>query len=648
MPSPLHQAIANLATLIESRIPYPTVAHAVLANAEQVPNAIGYYQSADSSYATYQGLSWHDIHQRAMYMALYLQKHSIQKDDIVLIMARNRVEHMIADIAVLYLNAIPCSIYPTLSGDEVSYIAMTTQAKCCIVDHAAMFAAIRHAQQHNPTLQTVIALSDYAQAQPWVAWSDAIAEGQHLFNATRHQQLLTQIMQSQPNDTACLIFTSGTTGQPKGVRLTHHNCLYISTCIASILNIDQQPIQRGISYLPMAHVFERAANYYLGVAYRIPMYGVWQMTDLKLALPTVQPEIFYTVPRVLEKLHAGLRQRFQSLGKLAVLEKAVALGQSRQHYQRAGKRIPWHIRWRYWLYDRLIFTKIRQNLGLANHRMIACGSAPLNPDLIDFFESIGLNLVEGYGMTENTAVASCTLTTASQQHLMRMLADIGFTATPEELIHYPGSTGLPCPGSEIRLSKDGEILLRGPHICAGYFNDQAASDATIIDGWLHTGDLGQWSKHGHLHITGRIKDIIITAGGENIAPSKIEQLLTNHPLIGQACVVGDQQPYLICLMTFNRDGSEQNWLETHQLNALPADKIIREPAVLLALQDHLDSVNTRLSQAESIKYFLLLADDWTVDGGELTPTMKLKRAVILEKYQKHITESYHQHQRKSA
>ena len=377
---------------------------------------------------------------------------------------------------------------------------------------------------------------------------------------------------------------------------------------------------RVISYLPLAHVAERAVTHYAGLHRANDMYFVPELTQAVEVAKEVHPDIFLGVPRVWEKAKAAIeaKMRDESSGaKKAIAAAAVKAGRKAAALEGAGKPVPPLLAFKRGLFDKLVFSKIRHGLGLDQVKVVLTGSAPIAPDVIEFFHAAGLKILDTWGMTELTVVAS-----------------INPMDSPRI-----GTVGVPIPGVEIKIAEDGEILARGGIVTGGYRNRPKETAETFVDGWVHSGDLGMIGSDGHLRITGRKKELIITAGGKNISPNNIEDLLKAHPLVGQVCVVGDAKPYLTALVAIDGETAPA-WAAENGVPFTDVASFSRDDRVRAEIQRAVDQVNQRVAKVESIKKFVLLPVEWTPDTGELTPTLKLKRSVVHERYADEIAGLY--------
>ena len=557
-------------------------------------------------------------------LASYLVTVGAAAGDRVAIFSENRIEWQIAAFAIQISGCVDVPIYATSSKQQIRHILADSGAKAAFVSTPEMLAKLLAAAPPGFEGAIVFDAPAGAQVQPAAAASAppaqaapapliiplavALAEGE----ATHRKDpgLLDARMRAvRPADLSSLIYTSGTTGDPKGVMLTHGNfASNIEACLA-IVRFDDQDI--ALSFLPLSHVFERMAEYlYLaaggGIAY------AESMDTIAANLLEVRPTVLCAVPRVLEKLHAKILENVerQSAARRRLFAWAVATGKARLARVLEGRTVPPVLAARAALADRLVFSKIKARLG-GRVRLLVSGGAPLARELAEFFLGTGIVVLEGYGLTESSPVIALN----APGHMR------------------PGTVGQVIPGVEVRIAEDGEILARGPNVMKGYFGNEEATREVIRDGWLATGDIGSLDGDGYLVITDRKKDLIVTSGGKNVAPQPIESALKESRYIANAVLLGDRRNYIGALIVPDF-GAIENHLsagggEKVSWAAAPPD-LLKRPEVLALIQGEVDRVNGRLAAYEQIRRFVLLDRDLSAEAGELTPTLKVRRRVILE------------------
>jgi long-chain acyl-CoA synthetase len=524
----------------------------------------------------------------------------------VALMMRNRAEFHVADTAALFLGATPFSVYNTASAEELAYAVGHTSATVAVVEDPVFAERFGLARQQSPGLQLVmLEPGDDTSARAWadITGADPI-------------DLAAAATRTKPEDIATVIFTSGTTGPPKAVAITHANVCAAGEAVVARADTGSLAGMRMISYLPMAHIAERLVSHYLALLFGATVTPCNDMLKFRDFTVAVRPNVVFGVPRVWEKLQQGVlaaasadpaRAKALDDGISAALELVVA--------DRAGPLTQEQTEtWDF--LDTVAFSVVRDLTGLSDVKLAVTGAAPISPELIDWFHAIKVPLSEVYGMSESTGV---------------------LTWDPNEA--KPGTVGRALDGVEIRLGDDDEVLARGPNVFAGYLDDPAATAATLEGGWLHTGDIGELDSDGYLRIVDRKKELIITAGGENVSPANLEAALATVPLIGQACVVGDRQRFPAAIITLDRDYAPQ-WAASHGHDGASLAELAASPAVHAQIQHAIDEVNERFTRAYQIKKFVIVADEWLPNSDVLTPTFKLKRRGVAARYAPEIAALY--------
>ena len=549
-----------------------------------------------------------DYQRLASQVAMGLRSLRIDHGDRVAIMASNRPEHVIVDVGVMLAGGTPISIYNTLAPEQTQYVAGDSEVKVAVVE-AEFVDKWRAIRDELPALQTIVVLDGDAQGDAEITYDDLIARGSEALE-TGQGEFDNAWRSVTPDDLATIIYTSGTTGPPKGVQLTHENILFELGTLPYVIHLPQG--MRGISYLPLAHIAERMLTHYAAIQYHAQ---VEYIRDPKLLLGTLtghRPEVVLAVPRVWEKMQAailaGLEAEPERRKKLVL--GAIANGKEVIRARQQGRKAPLGARVKHVLAEKVIFTKLRDKLGLDQCRIPISGAAPIAPELMFFYAAIGLEIVEAYGMTETTAVIS---------------------ASHPDRIRF-GTVGEPLPGVEVMIAEDGEILARGPNITPGYLNRPEATAETIDgDGWLHTGDLGKLEGN-YLSVVGRKKELIITAGGKNLSPNNIEETIkTQSEIIAQVCAIGDNRPFISALVILDGDLLPL-WCHNHGIEWSDYATAAQHPDVLAEVERGIEAGNEHLARVEQVKQWTVLTSDWTPESDEMTPTMKLKRSIIHDKY----------------
>jgi long-chain acyl-CoA synthetase len=525
----------------------------------------------------------------------------IDPGDRVAILCGTRPEWTYADFAIATAGAIAVPVYPTNSPEECQWVAGNSESRAIVCEDASQVAKIVEVRDRLPSLQTIIVVDDAGDVADAISLATLRERGRSVDRATLHERCAGV----SSEDPFTLIYTSGTTGPPKGCVLTHGNYRSVlDMCLAIDVVSSEESVYL---YLPLAHAFALLVQLLaIDVGAMIAYFG----GDTKQIVPElgeIRPTYFPSVPRIFEKIYTlastSIRQRLSE----QEFEDMVEVGVQLRRLEARGDPVPPELRDPFDRAEREFFANVRAVFG-GQVRQAVTGAAPIALEILEFFYACGVPVLEGYGMTETATVATYS-----------RLED-----------HKLGSVGRPLPGCEVKVAEDGELLIRGPNVFRGYYNDEDASFAAIVDGWLHTGDLGSIDKDGFLSITGRKKDIIITAGGKNLTPANIENDLKQSRWISHAVMHGDRRPYPVALVTLDAEEIGP-WAREQDL---PEDigSLAHEPKVHELVQAELDKVNQHYAQVERVKKFVILDHDLSQETGELTPTLKVKRNVINDKY----------------
>lgn len=557
-------------------------------------------------------LSWAQYRERVVEIAAGFISLGVGRGDFVALMASNRPEHVIADLGAMHAAATPVTLYSTLATPQVAYIGGHCEAKIAVLENLEYMKRWEAAKPQLPSLEYVVLMegAENYETVDWVlSWEDLAERGRALL-ANTPNVVEERADQLQSDDIATLIYTSGTTGTPKGVVITHHNVLWTVESTERTINLPQHP--RLVSFLPLAHIAERVASHYLGMFY---VGEVWYCPDMTQVLEYVQeakPTLFVAAPRVYERFQAGLMARLEGEEglKKTLAMAAIKTGEEVVSLRQQGKPVPFLTGMKLKLLERIVLSKILDGLGMGEVFIAISTAAPIAPELLIFFQGIGLPLYELWGMSELSGPGTTNLPGANKI----------------------GSVGKPLVGTEVRLAEDGELMMRGGNVTAGYFKRREETAETFLaDGWMVTGDIAEIDQDGFVSIVDRKKELIITAGGKNIAPTKLEGVIKNHPLIGQVCVIGDRRKFLSALIVLDSDMAPP-WAERQGLKFDDMESFSRLPEVQAEVQKAVDEANEHVARVEQLKKFIVLPDEWTPESDELTPTLKLKRRVIHEKY----------------
>jgi len=529
----------------------------------------------------------------------------IAPGDRVALMSKTRYEWTLFDYAIWAVGAVPVPIYETSSAEQVQWIISDSGAVAAIVETAEHEAVVDSVKPDLPGLRSV-----------WRIDADAVGTLTGLGRDVDEDEVDRRRLAVKADDLATIIYTSGTTGRPKGCELTHRNILFdVKTSAAGLRGLFNET-GSTLLFLPLAHVFGRLIQCG-ALIFRARLGHTADVKNLLPDLAAFRPTFILSVPRVFEKVYNASRQKAHADGKGRIFDAAERVAVSYSEALDAG-RVPTLLRAQHAVFDRLVYSKLRAALGGQCHNAIS-GGAPLGARLGHFFRGIGITVYEGYGLTETSAGACLNLEGA-----MKI-----------------GSVGRPIPGVSVKIADDGEVLLKGENVFRGYWhNEPATEDALAADGWFHSGDIGEIDPEGFLAITGRKKELIVTASGKNVAPAVLEDRLRAHALISQCLVVGDQQPFIGCLVTIDLEAFPA-WKQAH---GRPADATVadlrEDPDLRAEIQTAIDEANKAVSKAEAIRKFRILAKDFTEDGGELTPTLKLKRNIVLKEYADEVAAIY--------
>jgi len=554
--------------------------------------------------------SWDEYRQQVRHVARALISLGTRPGAGVCIIGYNCPEWFFADIGSIYAGAVPAGIYTTSSPEQCEYIANHCEASVVFVEDQEQLAKFVAVRGRLPNLKALVLMRGESNTPGVYSWAKFLELGL----GTSESELDKRIAAQSPDSMATLIYTSGTTGTPKGVMLTHDNLTWTSNQAIGLIGGNAH--DEVISYLPLSHIAEQVASLHGPMAFGACVWFAESMEKLGDTLREVRPHYFLAVPRVWEKI----QEKIMAAGaKNPPLKKKIAAWARRQglaggyaEQQHESKPATYAIA------NALVFKKVRKQLGLDRARISVSSAAPISRDTLEFFLSLGVPICEVYGMSECTGPATASL--------------------PNR--YHTGKAGFVLPGGELKIAEDGEICMRGRHVFKGYYKDPAATAETVDkDGWLHSGDIGTIDAEGFLQITDRKKDLIITAGGENVAPALVEGYLKGIPVVSQAVVIGDRQRYLSVLLTLNAERIKQD-AESCGSTACDPETAARDEKFLGFLQRQIDAVNSRLARVQAVKKFKVLTTEFTIDGGELTPTMKVKRKVVTEKYKNEIDKLY--------
>ena len=573
--------------------------------ADLLPRAVEAYGSAPAVMYKEGGewltKSFDEVGETVRGLSLGLIDLGVAKGDKVSILANTRPEWTYFDFAALSAGATVVPIYQTNSPEECHYVLENSDAKVVVAEDAEQLAKITAVRGRLPKLEHVILMEGEAEGTISAAELTQRGAGRDVAEWEQRYSSVT------PDDVCTFIYTSGTTGPPKGCVITHGNYRAMLDMTHRAATI--APDEIVYLFLPLAHSFAlliQLGAFDLGAAI-----AYWERDPLKIIanLSEVRPHYFPSVPRIFEKVYASATGAVEKAGgmKKRIFWWSIGVGQRYREAERSGKGPGFLLSRQYAFADDKVLSKIRGIFG-GRVRQCTSGAAPINPEILHFFDAAGVLVLEGYGMTETSTAATIS--------------------TPEAF--KIGTVGRPFEGCEVKIADDGEVLIKGPNIFRGYYKNEEATRETIVDDWLHTGDIGEIDSDGYLSITGRKKDIIITAGGKNITPANLEADIKQHGLVSQCVVIGDRRPYLVALVTLDPEEAAAYAAEHDLPDDLAA--LAENPDVQASIMAHVDQINEKFARVEQVKKIKILPHDLSQEGGELTPTLKVKRNVVTEKY----------------
>ena len=565
----------------------------------------------------WRSLTHQELAQRVQRAGLALKRLGVRRGDRVAILSENRPGWLVADFACLAIGASDVPIYPTLPAQQIRYILADSGTVAIFVSTAPQLAKIQEIRAELPALQHIITMDPDAKGSGVIGLADLYAMGAEAEAAGEGASFKAEALSAKPDDVATIIYTSGTTGEPKGVMLTHDNIWSNVTSVLQSFSIG--PADTTLSFLPLSHIFERMAGHYLMFYAGATIHYAESVDTVPANLIEVGPTVVTSVPRLYEKMYARVLENALGGGpiKKRIFFWAKDVGERWADYTLAGEKPPTLLNQQYALAHRLVFSKLKARTG-GHLRFFVSGGAPLPADIAKFFYSAGLPILEGYGLTETSPVIC-----VNRLERVRI-----------------GTVGPPIHGVEVKIAADGEILTRGRHVMKGYLNKpEATREVLDADAWFHTGDIGELSTEGCLRITDRKKDLIVTAGGKNVAPQPIEQMVKQNKYIANAVMLGDRRKFCIMLVVPNFDQLER-WAAYKHLAFANHRGLIRQPEVQAKIEREVAKMLTDLAAYETPRKVLLLEHDFSIENGDLTPTLKVRRRIVEKKYQRQIDSLY--------
>ena len=557
-------------------------------------------------------ISWGDYEAGVRAVAMGLLELGVQPDEPVGLISENRVEWLMADLGILSSGAVTCAMYTSSAEEQLEYVMSHAGIRFLVVENEEQLDKALAVRKVHP-IELIVVMEDKGlrnfEDQDIVFWDEFVRRGAEAVQR-RGDLIAERVAAKEPDDLAILVYTSGTTGPPKGVMLSHGNIAWICSTMAEV--IEPRPDDQLLSFLPLCHVAERIITVFNQVLNGSVVNFAENLDTIRENLAEVRPDIFFAVPRIWEKLYNSieLKMRDASYTKRKAYAWAVEVGKLYNEYRQKGASAPVALRLQQLIAEQSVLRHLRHMLGFDRMRFALSGAAPISPEVISYFQALGVPLVEGYGQTESAGVITVHAP--------------GFVE--------PGTVGKALGDLELRIAEDGEILARSPGVMLGYYKEEAATAETIDpEGWLHTGDIGEIDASGCLRITDRKKDLIITAGGKNIAPQYIESKLRLSAYVHDAVVIGERRKYITALIILDEDNLV-DWAQKARVQFGSYADLAKSPEVEKLIDDEIRRVNDALTHVEAVKKFRILERRLDADAGELTPTLKVRRKFVEKKY----------------
>jgi long-chain acyl-CoA synthetase len=558
--------------------------------------------------------SWNEFYSNVRDLGLAMISMGIQAGDRIAVFATNSPEWQMIDMAALSIGAANVPLYPTITAPQAEYIFKDSGSRIVFVGTEDHMNRVLQVKGNLPDLMKIVTIDNTSSDNPDVLTFDEMIEvGEDYADRGEFDRRLDKV---QLDDLCSIVYTSGTTGPPKGVMLTHKNFMSNVTTASDLITVYENDI--CLSFLPLSHVLERMSGYYTSIFNGVTIAHAQSMDTLLDDIGDIKPHFMVSVPRLYEKVHAGVLANIESESPLKqkIFHWAAGVGGEVSKLITGHKPIPAGLKFKYKIANKLVFSKIYERMG-GRLRFFFSGGAPLAKEIAEFFHAMGITILEGYGLTETSPVLTVN--------------------TPERLRF--GSVGQPIPEVEIKIAEDGEILAKGPNVMKGYFNKPEATAEVLVDGWFHTGDIGYLDEDNYLHITDRKKDLIVTAGGKNIAPQNIENQLKLDKYIEQACVIGDKRKYLSALIVPNFEELEA-WAKKEGISCPDRMGLVLNDRVNQLIRERIDEQLKEFDRHEGITKFTLLPQEMTEADGFLTPTLKVKRKEVSQVFADDINKMY--------
>jgi long-chain acyl-CoA synthetase len=593
-----------------------TLPKAFLRTAAANPRVVALRRMVDEGADAWEETTYRQLRDEVAAVAAGLRAAGLRPGQTIVLMMRNRPEFHVVDLAATFLRATPVSLYNSSSAEELQYLVDHAEAEIAIVEDVGFVERFLKVRAELPRLRRIFVIDPPPDDTP-----DDVAPYDTLLSSG-HADLETLAEGTDPDDLATLIYTSGTTGPPKGVMISQHNvvhtCEQLTRCYQFVLGDDRGVGLRYISYLPMAHIAERISSHYNGMRLGFTITCCPDPTQIATYAREVHPEVMFGVPRVWEKVYLGVNAALAAEpDKKQKFDEAVAAALPIIEARRQGtittdQQETWDF------LDAVAFSTVRGLVGLDSLRLGITGAAPIPRQILEWFNALGIPLSEIYGMSETTGPMT-------------------WEAHPDRI--KPGTVGPAIPGCEVRIADDGEVICRGDNVFQGYFKAPDKTAETLIDGWLHSGDVGAMDDDGFVKIIDRKKELIITSGGKNISPANLEAALKTIPLVGQACAIGDNRKFVSALLVLDPDSSAV-WAKANAKEAMTLAELAHDADVVAEVQTGVNHINQQFARVEQIKRFTLIGEEWLPDSDVLTPTSKLKRRGVHAHYAAQIEAMY--------
>ena len=589
---------------------FESIPHRLFQRAQTMGAKPAYYEKKGDQWVS---TNWETYASQVRQAAKALVALGVEPGHTVCILGFNRSEWVIFDLAAMAIGAVPAGIYTTCSPMEVQYIVDHSEAGVVLVENKGQWEKVEQERKRLPKLRHVVTMSgtESLEDEMVLTWEDFLANGDGVEDSIIDERLSNLVGEQL----ATFIYTSGTTGPPKAVMLTHENLSWTSAAAVDLVRMTDDDC--SLSYLPLSHIAEQMFTLHVPISVGSQVYFAQSLELLPENLKEVQPTVFFGVPRIWEKFYAAVNAKLAAA--TGVKAKLVAFAQRNAtqvvNLRNKGQDPGFILNAKYRLGKKLVLDKVKPALGMGRARICVSGAAPVAAEILQFFAGLDLPIHEVYGQSEDTGPTTFNRPGATRY----------------------GSVGPVFPGTEVKIAEDGEILVKGPHVFKGYFKDEAATAATLKDGWLYSGDLGEFGEDNYLTITGRKKDIIITAGGKNIAPKNIEGAIKGLDVVGEVVVIGDRRKFLSALITLDPDGAKR----FAESQGVGLEGLHEATSLIAEIQAHLEnSVNPQFARVEYDRKFTVLAHEFSIEKGELTPTMKVKRNKVNENYAEVIDAMY--------